>query len=107
MCHFSSASGGDETPAVLSQMAIGDAELFILEVIQVGASLVFPIQPPLSSSSVPFSLPHEGNPKRDWLMAKIQAMVTKGVVILLPQDPGLGFQCNLFLVTKETGGTGL
>ncbi len=43
---------------------------FVLEVIHVGASLVFPTQPPLSDSCVPFSLHHEGNPKRDALMAK-------------------------------------
>ncbi len=50
--------------------------------------------------------PHEGNPKRDALMAEIWAMVTKGAVISLPQDPGPGFYCNLFLVMKVTGGTG-
>ena len=43
---------------------------FVLKVIWVGASLVFPVQPPLSDSCVPFSLHHEGNPKRDALMAK-------------------------------------
>ena len=57
---------------------------FVLEVIRVGASLVFPVRPLLSSSCIPFSLPHEGNLKRDVLMTRTQAMVTKGVVILLP-----------------------
>ena len=77
---------------------------FILEVIWVRASLVFPIRPPLSNLCIPFLLPHEGNPKKYALMAKIWAMVNKGAVIPLPQDPGLGFYCNLFLVTKVMGG---
>ncbi len=77
---------------------------FVLEVVRVGASLVFPVRPPLSNLCVPFSLPPEGNPKRDALMAEIRAMVAKGAVIPLPPDPGPGFYCNLFLVTKVTGG---
>ena len=36
-------------------------------------------------------------------MAKFWAMVTKGAVIPLPQDPGPGFYCNHFLVTKVMG----
>ncbi len=80
---------------------------FFLEVIRVGVSLVFPVQPPLSNSCIPFLLPHEGNPKRDALMGEIQAMVTKGAGIPLPRDPVPGFICNLFLVTKVTGGTSL
>ena len=44
----------------------------------------FPIRPPLLSMYMPFLLPHEGNPKRDVLMAEIQAMVAKGAVIPLP-----------------------
>ncbi len=78
----------------------------VLEVIWVWAFLVFPIWPWLSNSCVPFSLPHEGNLKRDALMAKIWAMVAKGAVIPLHQDPGPGFYCNLFLVTKLMGDTG-
>ena len=31
-------------------------------------------------------------------------MVAKGAVIPLPQDLGLGFYCNLFLMTKVMGG---
>ncbi len=77
---------------------------FVLEVFRAGASLVFPVWSPLSSSCMPFSLPHEGSPKRDALLAEIRAMVAKGAVIPLPQDPGPGFYCNLFLVTKVTGG---
>ena len=56
---------------------------FILEVIQVGTSLVFPVRPPLSNLCVPLSLPHEGNPKRDELVAKIRAMATEEAAILL------------------------
>ena len=77
---------------------------FLLEVIWVGASVVFPVWPLLSSLYIPFSLPHEGNLKRDKLMAKVWAMVAKGAVIPLPRDPGPWFYCNLFLVTKVTGG---
>ena len=77
---------------------------FILEVIWAGASLVFPVWPPLSNLCVPFSLPHKGNPERDVLTAEIRAMVPKGAVIPLARDPGLGFYCNLFLVMKVTGG---
>ncbi len=72
---------------------------FVLEVVRVGASLVFPVRPPLSNSCVPFSLPPEGSLKRDALMAEIQIMVAQGAVVLLPPDPGPGFYCNLFLVT--------
>ena len=76
----------------------------LLEVIRIGASLVFTVWPLLSRSTcVPFSLPHEGNPERDAFMAKIQAVVAKGAVITLPQDPGLGFYCNFFLMTKVMG----
>ena len=68
---------------------------FIFKVIHVGAPLVFPDRPLLSSTYVHFLLPHEGILKRVMLMADIQAMVAKGAVIPLPQDPGLGYIANL------------
>ncbi len=37
-------------------------------------------------------------------MAEIWAMVAKGAVIPLPQDPGPGFYCNLLLVTMVMPG---
>ena len=76
---------------------------FVLEVACVRAFLVSH-----SASAVKFvrSLfsPSRGHSKREALMAEIQAMVTKGAVIPLPQDSGSRFYCNLFLVTKFTGG---
>ncbi len=77
---------------------------FVLEIVRIGASLVFHVQPPLSAGFIPFSLPREGSPKRDALFAEIRALVTKGAVVPLPQTAGPGFYCNLFLVAKVTGG---
>ena len=91
MRHLSSASGGGETPAVLSRMGVGDGEPVRSQGDLGQASLVFPVRPLLSSLCVPFSLPHEGNPKRDALMAKIRAMVTKGAVIPFPEIQVRGF----------------
>ena len=65
-------------------MGVGDGEPIHSQVIGVGASMVFPVQPPLSNSCVPFLLPHKGIPKGDALMAEIWAMIGKGAVIPLP-----------------------
>ena len=77
----------------------------ILEVILVGFSLVFPIWLSLSTFSRPYLLHHEGNLKRDALIAEIRVMVAKRAVIPLPPGPDLGFCCNLSVVTKVMGGT--
>ncbi len=79
MHHLSSTSGGGETFAVLSRMGIGDGE------------------PVRSQGDSGWGLPvPEGSPERDALMVEIRAMVTKGAVLPLPRDPGLGFLLQPF-----------
>ena len=83
---------------------------FILEVVVVEASLVFPVRPPLSNLCISFFFlaPSSGQSKGDALIAEIQAMVTKGAVMPLPQDSSPGFYCNLFfMLTNVTGDTSL
>ncbi len=77
---------------------------FILKVFQVGASLVFHIWPLLSNMCIPFTFSCEGNLKQKALLTEIRAMVAKGAMIPLYQDPGSGFYCNLFLMMKVTEG---
>ena len=77
---------------------------FILEIIQQGLNLSFLVQPPLSASFLPFSLPREGNPKRVALFEEIEAMVQKEAVIPVPLEAPPGFYSSLFLVSKESGG---
>ena len=57
----------------------------------------------ISSIFLPFPLPPLGSEKRKALLEEIEKMKEKEAVV--PVEPGTpGFYCNLFSVTKVTGG---
>ena len=76
---------------------------FVLEIVGRGLSLTFKEQPLLSSDFLPFSLPRVGSEKRGALLDEIRKMIDKQAVVPVQQGTP-GFYCNLFLVTKATGG---